>query len=313
MSKLKKKLAGLLCAVMALSCCLVSASAFEAGDAGQYDIDGNLSCYVNAMGGIDFGAQVFKDVTVNVDESGNATATISLGTGTGTIYSVPHTDFVDPQVTPCYYDAAGEVQDAQYTISENTAQNASGENINYVDSMTIPVSQDTSEYYVWIYINSNVMGVQFGDGTGSGSSNQPGVATPYVGKLTLDWSTLTEIVTPDETTEQSATVNYTVDNSYVVSIPAEITVDPATKTAAYTVEAQDFALTAGAYVTVTADTEGTLSNGTDTLAFTNELASGQLNEDGQTLDGVITVTGEAASTGTYTGSLNFTVNYFSGN
>ncbi len=313
MSKLKKKLAGLLCAVMALSCCLVSASAFEAGDAGQYDIDGNLSCYVNAMGGIDFGAQVFKDVTVNVDESGNATATISLGTGTGTIYSVPHTDFVDPQVTPGYYDAAGEVQDAQYTISENTAQNASGENINYVDSMTIPVSQDTSEYYVWIYINSNVMGVQFGDGTGSGSSNQPGVATPYVGKLTLDWSTLTEIVTPDETTEQSATVNYTVDNSYVVSIPAEITVDPATKTAAYTVEAQDFALTAGAYVTVTADTEGTLSNGTDTLAFTNELASGQLNEDGQTLDGVITVTGEAASTGTYTGSLNFTVNYFSGN
>ena len=313
MSKLKKKLAGLLCAVMALSCCLVSVSAFEAGDAGQYDIDGNLSCFVNAMGGIDFGTQVFKDVTVNVDESGNATATISLGTGTGTIYSVPHTDFVDPQVTPGYYDAEGVVQNAEYTVSDNTAQNASGEAVNYVDSMTIPVSQDTSEYYVWIYINSNVMGVQFGNGTGSGSSNQPGVATPYVGKLTLDWESLTKIVVPDETTEQSATVNYNVDNSYEVSIPAEINVDPATKTAAYTVEAQNFSLVSGAYVTVTADTEGTLSNGTDTLAFTNELASGELNESGQSLAGTVTVTGEAASAGTYTGTLNFTVNFFSGN
>ena len=56
--------------------------------------------------------------------------------------------------------------------------------------MTFPVSEETSEYNLWIYINSNVMGVQFCDGSGSSSSNHPNEATPYVGKLTIDWSSL---------------------------------------------------------------------------------------------------------------------------
>lgn len=57
--------------------------------------------------------------------------------------------------------------------------------------MTIPVSKDKSEYNLWIYINSNVMGVQFCDGTGSGSSQQPNVSTKYVGKLVIDWDKVT--------------------------------------------------------------------------------------------------------------------------
>ena len=125
---------------------------------------------------------------------------MSLGKGTGNIFGVEFDAFIDPRnSTPGYYDADGKVQDAVYTVSEDTAQANTGldedgnrvlEDVNYVTSMTFPVSEETSEYNLWIYINSNVMGVQFCDGSGTGSSGQPNTATPYVGKLTIDWSSL---------------------------------------------------------------------------------------------------------------------------
>ena len=313
MSKLKKKLAGLLCAVMALSCCFATAGAFDAGDAGSYTVDAGLSCYVSAMGGIEFGDGLLQGVTVTVDEDGAASATLSLTKSQVTIYSITCDTFVDAaDSAPGYYDAQGALQQAEYTLSQDTALNPSSEQVNYVDSMTIPVSQDVSEYHLWLYVNSQVMGVQFGDGQGTGSSNQPGVATPYAAVLTIDWDSLTAAVEPDETSSQSATVNYTVANTYEVSIPATITVDPFTKTGDYTVEAKHFVLGEGSYVTVTADAAGTLSNGADSVAFDNTLAEGQLTQTGDTLAGTVTVTGEAASSGTYSGTLNFTINFFAG-
>lgn len=144
------------------------------------------------------------------------------------------------------------------------------------------------------------MGVMFG---GSDDASKPAT-------LTVDWSTAKEVKTADETSSQSANVKYTVDGGYEVKIPAEITVDPTTKKAEYAVEAQNFVLENGAYVTVTADESGSLSNGKDSLAFTNELASGNLTKTGDKLNGTVTVTGDPASAGEYTGTVDFTINYF---
>lgn len=164
-------------------------------------VDATLSCYVNAMGGQEFGTPVHKGTSILKKADGTYKVLLSLGKGTGNIYGIEFDAFIDPRnSTPGYYDADGNVQAAEYTISvDDTAQANTGldedgnrvlEDVNYVTSMSFPVSKDTSEYNLWIYINSNVMGVQFCDGSGSGSSGQPNTATPYVGKLTIDWNTL---------------------------------------------------------------------------------------------------------------------------
>ncbi len=161
-----------------------------------YTVNASLSCYVSAMGGVEFGTPIYRSTTITKKADGTVKATLNLGTGTGTIYTVDFVEFVDPRnSTPGYYYADGNVQDAEYTVSEDTATPPSTDEdyetgVNYVTSMTFPVSEETSEYNLWIYINSNVMGVQFCDGSGSSSSNHPNEATPYVGKLTIDWSSL---------------------------------------------------------------------------------------------------------------------------
>ena len=162
-----------------------------------YTVDASLSCYVSAMGGVEFGTPIYKSTTITKKADGTVKATLNIGTGTGNIYGVNFVEFVDPRnSTPGYYDADGNVQDATYTVSEDdTATPPSTDEdaetgVHYVTSMTFPVSEETSEYNLWIYINSNVMGVQFCDGSGSSSSNHPNEATPYIGKLTIDWDSL---------------------------------------------------------------------------------------------------------------------------
>lgn len=164
-------------------------------------VDATLSCYVTAMGGQEFGTPVHKGTKILKKADGTYKVLLSLGKGTGNIFGVEFDAFVDPSnSTPGYYDADGNVQDAVYTVSEDdTAQANTGldedgnrvlVDVNYVTSMTFPVSKETSEYNLWIYINSNVMGVQFCDGSGTAGSGNPDVATPYVGKLTIDWDSL---------------------------------------------------------------------------------------------------------------------------
>lgn len=194
-------------------------------------VDATLSCYVSAMGGVEFGTPIYKSTTIKKRADGTVKATLNFGTGTGNIYGVEFNEFVDPSdSTPGYYDADGNVINAEYTVSSDDDvaygpsanvnvfngkyyQKVSDESdysdddyiyngyhyqlytdtstgVNYVTSMTFPVSEETSEYNLWIYINSNVMGVQFCDGSGTSSSNHPNEATPYVGKLTIDWDSL---------------------------------------------------------------------------------------------------------------------------
>lgn len=270
---------------------------------GTYSVDATLSCYVNAMGGIEFGKPLLTKTEVTVNENGTAKFDLSFTKSSVTIYSVTCDTFVDASADGAvlnYKDGSEWKAVDSYKLSTDTALNSKNESVNYVESISFTVSSIADTYNLGMYVNSNVMGVQFG---GSDSAN-------YAATLTVDWSSAAKIKTADKTSSQSATVKYNVEEGYEVSIPAEITVDTETKTANYSVQAKKFVLPENAYVTVTANENGSLSNGKDSLAFTNELAAGDLTKTGDNLNGKVTVTGEPASAGEYTGTVDFTINYF---
>lgn len=291
-------------AVMMVSSLGISAFAAETPslEAGKYTVDSDLSCYVTAMGGVEFGEPLLTKTEVTVNDDGTAKFDLSFTKSSVTIYSVTCDTFVDATADGAVlnYKDGSEWKTAEYTLSSDTALNPNNDPVNYVDSMSFTVSSLSDTYNLGMYINSNVMGVQFG---GSDSAN-------YQATLTVDWSTASEIKVADKTSSQSATVKYSVEEGYEVKIPAEISVDTETKTASYSVEAKNFVLPENAYVTVTANENGSLSNGKDSLAFTNELASGNLTKTGDKLSGTVTVTGDPASAGEYTGTVDFTINYF---
>lgn len=300
-----------------------SGSTTEEIEGTVYHADMTLSCYVNAMGGVEFsdGYGLLKGNSIVVDEDNNYTATLKLGTTSGlSIYGVACTAFIGTDETPGYYDADGDVLDVDsYTVSDEKVANANGQ-VNYITSITFPVEKDTEEYTLWLYLDSNVMGCQLGDGSGSGASNNPGVATAHTAILTIDWDTLAagSSDSNDEKFSAKATIEYVVECCYEVDIPATIEVDAGTKTGEYTVNAD--AIPTGGYMIVTADSEGVLTNDQDgaTIAFTNELSQPsdsenegtKLMEEGDYLEGKVTITGKASSNGTYTGTLNFTINCY---
>jgi hypothetical protein len=320
MYKIKKSFMGKIiscisAAAMLLSMSAVSAFATAPTDEGEYKVDATLSCYVSAMGGVEFsdGYGLLKDASVTVADDGTAKATLNLGTSTGlSIYTVACTAFIGTDETPGYYKN-GEVtkENVTYTVSEDTAANKNGQ-VNYITSITFPVDKETSEYTMWLYLDSNIMGCQLGDGSGTGSSNTPGVATAHTAKLTIDWDSAEKIAVADETSSQSATVEYVVGASYEVEIPSTITVDSATGKGTYTVAAKNFTIGENAYVTVTASESGTLSNGSDELSFTNTLSDGSLTKTDDTLSGTVEVTTTPSNPGKYTGTIDFTINYFAG-
>ena len=337
----RKKALSLLTAIALLLSVSLPVGAAETPAAGTYSVQSSLSCFVDAMGGQEFGSGLYKGAQIRVDSSGNAEATLSFGTGKVQIYSVSCDVFVDKTLSPSlgYYDQSGVLhKDARYTVGTETVDanllhtDANGKTLvekdTYVTSMTFPVAVGDSEIYLYMYINSQVMGVQFCDGSGTASSAHPDVLTPYKATLRLDWSTLqktdgssvdtagdttgdTSADTPSSTQKQSATVTYEAKTSYEVQIPATIAVSSATRKGAYTVKAQNFTLESGAYVTVTATGKGELKNGSQSVAFVNTLDSGRLTASGDTLNGLITVT-QDAHPGAYTGTVDFTINYFSG-
>jgi len=166
-----------------------------------YKVGARLSCLVK-MGSnppIDFGEGLLKDASVTIDSSGNATMTAKFGKAEA--MSGAAKTFIDPRNSkPGYYDAGGVKKDViTYTISPegDTATPPSTDSdhtagVRYVTSMTFPVSKDKNVYYLWFYLNSDTMGVQFCDGSGSFTYGQPDKPTKYKGEFTIDWSTLTE-------------------------------------------------------------------------------------------------------------------------
>ena len=201
--KLKRGRIFLLAAVFGLLLTFfpVSASAEGLDDysGGTYELNATLTCYVNAMGGIEFGAPLLTGSIMTVDGEGNATMTLTFTKSSVTIYSVTCDTFIDPAPafvtddrgvesgTIGYYDEKGVLQTdgVTYTISDDTAPNPSNDEVHYVDSITFPLDSKSDTYGLTFYINSNVMGVQFCN------ANDVAAATStatYPATLTVDWS-----------------------------------------------------------------------------------------------------------------------------
>ncbi len=326
----RKLLAAATAAAMVVASAPISAFAAPSGPiaAGTYTGDAALSCYVSAMNGVEFGGGgLFDDkITITSDGTGNTFATLNFSNGNLTIYGLEALTFIDATPnnpgnsrgitdgTIGIYEADGETlvtEGVTYTLSEETVANPDDEMVQYVNSITFPLTHMSDTYNLTFFINSQVMGVQFT------MPNENATAGTYASTLTIDWDSLTLDDSSsvsnegEDNTVQTSTVIYTVEGGYEVVIPASIQVDPSTKTGAYEVKAEDFVLESGAYVTVTADTAGTLSNGTVSLSFTNTLESKHLTQTGDTLAGLVTVTDSTTAPGTYTGTLDFTIRYFS--
>lgn len=174
-------------------CCgiLSYAKTFEELDSGTYSLDASLSCYINAMGGVEFGKPLLKSAVLTVEEDGSKSITMNLGKSVVNIYSVTCDTFIDPAPagavtegsaaagTIGYYDAGGALvtSGVHYGMSSDTAMNSKQEQVPYVTSITFPVEWESSSYALSLYVNSNVMGTQF--------SNEK-----YPAKLSVNWESV---------------------------------------------------------------------------------------------------------------------------
>lgn len=301
-----KFMAGLLAAVMVVSAGAVNVLAATWNDLeeGWYQLDGSFTAYVGAMGGVEFGAPMYTGSYVEVKEDGTAEMTVTFQKSSVTIYGVTCDTFIDPR-EPIQIKVDGAFVDVDgYTTSSDTALDPQNTAVNYVDSITFALPSQYESVEFSVYINSNVMGVQFGATQTSGST--------YYSYLYLDWATVTESEGFVASNIQTATVEYIatgVTGSYEVSIPDKIVIDSETDMGEYVVEAVDFDLADGKYVSVTATEEGELVNANDkTLAFSNTLSGNALRETGDTISGTVALEEEVTSSGTYTGTISFTIN-----
>ena len=302
--KMAKKIVSIFTAAMLLLSVFsmnVFAAGYEDLTAGEYTVDASLKCYLfPAMGGVEFGAPLLNDAKVTVEDDGTASMTLSFIKSQVVIMGVTAYTFIDSNFILNYYDGSSWQDITDFTLSSDTSLDSSNTPVNYVDSITFPLSSASDTYQLGLYVNSNMMGTQFG---GSDSASYPAT-------ITVDWDSAVAIASADETSTGSSNVEYEVEGGYEVKIPATITVDSDTKVGDYEVEAVNFVIPDTAYVTVAADTAGTVSNGTETLAFSNTLESANLTATGNKLDGAVTITDTATAAGSYTGVLNFTINYF---
>lgn len=166
------------------------AACSQTEEPGTYSVDSELSCFIPAMGGIEFGGPLLQSTEYTLSEDGQMSLTMQLIKSSVSIYSITCYTFVDAQPpetgitnesdvqsgTIGYYNADGNVETdgVIYTLSEDTATNCVQEEVHYVTSITIPITEKTDSYSLTLCINSQVMGAQF---------TQDG----YTATLTVDW------------------------------------------------------------------------------------------------------------------------------
>lgn len=165
---------------------------------GNYTVSASLSCYVNAMGGIEFGAPLLTETTLIVDSNGSKSIKMSFTKSSVTIYSITCDTFIDaaPSSTGSergvkngtigYYDKNGNLKTdgVSHTLSDDTALNSRDEAVHYVNSITFPLDRISDTYNLTMYVNSNVMGVQFCN------ENSSATEATYSATLTVDWNTV---------------------------------------------------------------------------------------------------------------------------
>lgn len=186
-----KRICACVLTLMLLCFSAVPASAADSGELkpGTYYMTSYLSCYINAMGGVEFGAPLLKYSQLEVSADGSKTMTLFFTKSSVTIYNVTCDTFID--VSPYYVSDTGGVksgtlgfynksgvlktENVSYTLSNDTAENAQGEQVHYVDSFSFPVEYISDAYNLSLFVNSNVMGTQF-------------TMDGYPAVLSVDWS-----------------------------------------------------------------------------------------------------------------------------
>ena len=191
---------------------------------GTYSVDATLSCYVNAMGGIEFGAPLLTGSTIKVDANGKKTMTLNFTKSSVTIYNITGDTFIDPSPTTedskggikngtiGIYDDNGNLQtdSVEYTLSDDTALNSKSEEVHYVTSISFPIERLKDTYELTVYVNSNVMGVQFGTG---GSDGYPATLTVDRNRLKAENADTEQYETlPKETKAVQATTEVVVED-----------------------------------------------------------------------------------------------------
>ena len=185
---------------MALLLGILAPATFAQTPQGEYELDADLSCFVSAMGGVEFGAPLLKGTQLIVDAQGKESLKLTLSKSSVTIYSITCDTFVD--AAPSYvtddrgvtsgtigiYDQDGilRTDGVTYTLSDDTALNASNQAVHYVDTITFPIDSRRDSYGLTLYINSNVMGVQFCN------ANDQATAATYAATLSVSWGSLTQ-------------------------------------------------------------------------------------------------------------------------
>lgn len=191
---------------------------------GTYSVDATLSCYVNAMGGIEFGAPLLTGSTIKVDANGKKTMTLNFMKSSVTIYNITCDTFIDQSPTTedskggikngtiGIYDDNGNLQtdSVEYTLSDDTALNSKSEEVHYVTSISFPIERLKDTYELTVYVNSNVMGVQFGTG---GSDGYPATLTVDRNRLKAENADTEQYETlPKETKAVQATTEVVVED-----------------------------------------------------------------------------------------------------
>lgn len=189
-----KKLLAVAAAAVAALLPAAFAGCDRAEKPGTYTVGAELSCYIAAMGGIEFGKPLLQEAQYTLRDDGEKSVTLRFIKSSVTIYSITCYTFIDaaPDAvseegavangTIGYYDDAGALvtEGVTYTLSEDTAPNPAGTEVHYVDSITFPIEEKKDTYSLTFYINSNVMGYQF-------------ASDGYKAMLTVDWSDKQEV------------------------------------------------------------------------------------------------------------------------
>lgn len=185
----------------------------EGASGAVYELDASFSAYIDAMGGVEFGAGIYQSATITVlsAEEERYLLTMQVSKSSVTIYGVTCDTFIDPEATSStadpstspvplgsigYYDADGEIvtDGVQYTLSEegDTASAPDPEGgtdyvqARYVTEITMILEnvgplEELDELEITFYINSQVMGGQF---CNDGASASMSAATLTISGMT---------------------------------------------------------------------------------------------------------------------------------
>ena len=194
---------------------LYAAEADEQPAGTTYTLDASLSAYIDAMGGVEFGEGLYKGSTITDLGDGRYLLGIDTDKSEVVIYTVQCDTFIDPYGTGAkgegeiengtigYYNAEGELvtDGVTYELSaEDDLVNApdpeGGSNyqkvryVTHIDMVLENVGplEELDELELTFYINSQVMGGQFGYGAASDSM--------HAAVLTI--SGMTEVEQPPE-------------------------------------------------------------------------------------------------------------------